>query len=311
MKFTGERMIPEFNEGQELYLEHIARYSFASQFCQDKVVLDIACGSGYGSDLLVDSKAKKVFGVDISRETINYCRNHYNNKNIQFIEGGVDNIPISDKSIDLVVSFETLEHVNERIQKKFLNETDRILKKEGIFIVSTPNTRMFSEKNPFHKKELKPDEFEFLLKKYFKYVFLFYQDNVLSNFVLSSNQLGKKHNKISEEIRVSNTIIIEPQSSIYIIAVCSNSKMTSMSTMGGIVSLSNLKPANRYKHYEEDLKNKNSEIKEIREFIETQGALIRDIDKKIKQKDQEILSIKSSRFWKMREFFARIKRSSR
>ena len=72
MRYTGERMIPEFNEGEEIYLEHITRYIFASQFIKDKIVLDIACGSGYGSDYLLKNGARKVIGVDISKETVEY-----------------------------------------------------------------------------------------------------------------------------------------------------------------------------------------------------------------------------------------------
>jgi len=87
MKFTGERMIPgteECSSKSSIFKEHVERYKFASRFVKDKVVLDIACGAGYGSKMLLNRGAKKIFGGDISKETINYCKTKYPNKELSF-----------------------------------------------------------------------------------------------------------------------------------------------------------------------------------------------------------------------------------
>lgn len=84
LKFTGERLIPEFTKCStetEMFKEHIERYKFASQFVENKIVLDIACGVGYGSKLLAE-KANRVFGCDISDDAIKYAKSHYSKENI-------------------------------------------------------------------------------------------------------------------------------------------------------------------------------------------------------------------------------------
>src|SRR4030043_1073532 len=110
MEYTGERMIPEYNIDHDIYLEHVSRYIFASQFVKNKVILDIACGSGYGADLLVKSGSRKVYAVDIAEETIKYCKNKNNSDNLDFLVGSVDHIPIEDLEVDVIVSMETIEH---------------------------------------------------------------------------------------------------------------------------------------------------------------------------------------------------------
>ena len=89
----------------------MTRYIFSSQFVKGKVVLDIACGSGYGTDYLLKVGAVKVIGVDISDEAISYCKDKYSRSGMEFLVGSVEKIPVESNSIDIIVSFETIEHV--------------------------------------------------------------------------------------------------------------------------------------------------------------------------------------------------------
>ena len=173
MKFTGERFIPELDLSQISY-EHWHRYLYATQFVKDKVVLDIACGEGYGSFLLSES-TKKVFGVDIDPATINHASSRYIKDNLEFKVGSTGKIPIKgEKIFDVIVSFETIEHVAEKEQKQFLAEVKRLLKSDGLFIVSTPNKLLYTDvpeyKNEFHIKEFYIDEFKSFLESTFKNV---------------------------------------------------------------------------------------------------------------------------------------------
>src|SRR5208282_5082698 len=61
---------------QVLKDEHITRYKFAVPYVKEKRVLDIACGSGYGSSLLAETAAT-VNGRDLSPEAIEYCKNRF------------------------------------------------------------------------------------------------------------------------------------------------------------------------------------------------------------------------------------------
>src|ERR1035438_3461036 len=108
--WTGERLethIYNYNT-----IEHLHRYAMATQLVTDKIVLDIASGEGYGSNLL-SKFSKKVYGVDISAETIELASKKYLKNNLQFKVGSTSNIPIPDNTIDVVVSFETIEHHNQ------------------------------------------------------------------------------------------------------------------------------------------------------------------------------------------------------
>jgi 2-polyprenyl-3-methyl-5-hydroxy-6-metoxy-1,4-benzoquinol methylase len=131
MKFTGEKYIPEL-EGPEISYEHWHRYLFAKQFESGKVVLDIACGKGYGSYFL-STFAKKVIGINVSQETINYASSKYVRDNLEFRTGLASNIPIENAIFDVIISFETIEHIIEADQLVFLTEVKRLLKPSGFF----------------------------------------------------------------------------------------------------------------------------------------------------------------------------------
>lgn len=169
-----------------IYDEHLIRYEFVKKFVQEKKVLDIACGSGYGAKILADAGAEKVIAVDINKEAIKSAKVNYFHKNIEYLEGSADNIKLESKSIDTAVSFETIEHLKN--PEKYLNELSRIIKDNGMVIISTPNREIFQAKNPFHFKEYSKDEFKNLLKKYFSYCVIFNQDNGIASYIKADNK---------------------------------------------------------------------------------------------------------------------------
>ena len=139
--------------------EHAARYVFALPFVEEKTVLDIACGTGYGIGLL-RSKAKFVVGVDIDSEATKEARNECGDNGSVLLGNGLG-LPFADGSFDFITSFETLEHLHER--RAFLFELKRVLRPGGTLFLSTPNaiyTRPVNGKpsNPFHIHEYTPDE---------------------------------------------------------------------------------------------------------------------------------------------------------
>ena len=109
MDFTGERFIPNRGLDNELEIEHFQRYKAVCNLVKGKIVLDAACGEGYGSHIL-SQVAKQTFGVDISQETIDHATNQYKSDTLSFINASICKLPFEDKSIDIVVSFETIEH---------------------------------------------------------------------------------------------------------------------------------------------------------------------------------------------------------
>src|SRR5271166_1851536 len=167
-----ERMVPEQAHGR-IFWEHIARYRFAKDFVRGKRVLDIACGEGYGAAAFARAGAASVVGIDISPNVCEHARRKYG---IDARAGDAQRIPLPDRSIDLIVSFETIEHVPE--PAVFLRECARVLVPEGTLIVSTPNRPVYSgesARNPFHQFEFNEEEFLDLLRACFKAIRLYVQ----------------------------------------------------------------------------------------------------------------------------------------
>jgi ubiquinone/menaquinone biosynthesis C-methylase UbiE len=164
---TGERFLPAQMSG-DIELEHLHRYALALELAKGRTVLDIASGEGYGSNLL-SQVATAVVGVDISPDAIVYARSRYPRGNLEFRQGSCAAIPVADHSIDLVVSFETLEHHDQH--DVMLAEIKRVLKPDGLLIISTPNkleyTDLSGAVNPYHVKELYLEEFSSLLARHF------------------------------------------------------------------------------------------------------------------------------------------------
>jgi glycosyltransferase involved in cell wall biosynthesis/SAM-dependent methyltransferase len=169
LEWTGERYVPEISGN--IRLEHVHRYLLARELSKDVRVLDIACGEGFGSDLLAQTAAR-VTGVDIVPEVVLHAGRRYRRNNLGFIAGSCAAIPMADQSVDVVVSFETLEHHDQH--DEMMREVRRVLRPGGVLVISSPDRREYSDlpayQNPFHVRELYRDEFEGLLKGHFRHV---------------------------------------------------------------------------------------------------------------------------------------------
>ena len=133
-----ERMVPEEAHAR-IFWEHVARYRFAKEFVRGKRVLDIACGEGYGAAGLARAGARSVVGIDVSADVCDHARRKYG---LDARAGDAQAIPLPDRSIDVIVSFETIEHVDQ--PGVFLGECARVLVPDGMLIVSTPNRPVYS-----------------------------------------------------------------------------------------------------------------------------------------------------------------------
>ena len=169
LNFTGERFVPGC--AGEIAYEHWHRYAFARRFCEGKRVLDAACGEGYGTSLLA-AVAQVAVGVDIDRATIaNAAERYAEEKRVRFVVASCTRLPLARESFDVVVSFETIEHLEAPDQPAMLAEFARVLKPDGVLVVSSPNKRLYSDErgyvNEFHRHELYRDGFRSLLARWF------------------------------------------------------------------------------------------------------------------------------------------------
>jgi ubiquinone/menaquinone biosynthesis C-methylase UbiE len=172
LPFSGERVI-EGATPARIWADHVARYEFACSFVKGKTVLDIACGTGYGSRILRDKgKAQQVVGLDISEDAVNYAVSKYKTSGLDFGTADVLNIGFGQDYFDVAVCFETIEHVKD--PKKVIFELLRVLKPNGMLIISSPNRTVTSPgksltdspQNPYHLTEFSQKEFISLLREH-------------------------------------------------------------------------------------------------------------------------------------------------
>lgn len=164
--FLNERMVPEVEMGTVQYYDHLRRYLFAQQFVYNRHVLDIACGTGYGSDILLRGGARQVISVDLSAAAVEYAARRWRNR--QFVQADAAHLPLPGGAVETIVSFETLEHLPD--PERFLSEARRVLAADGYLIISTPNRAIASPHSdtpysPYHTFEPTRAELIDLLEK--------------------------------------------------------------------------------------------------------------------------------------------------
>jgi SAM-dependent methyltransferase len=221
LEFTGERFTPECI--REIWYEHWHRYVFAREFAKAKRVLDAACGEGYGSALLA-GVAQNVVGVDIAEAAVAHARSRYATlPNLRFERGDCTALSVPDASFDLIVSFETLEHVQG--QEQLLAGFARALAPAGMLIVSSPDKHTYSDvsgfRNEFHVRELYRDELLALLRPHFPHIRLYGQKLLFQSAIWDAS-------KPPRSIAATTISATDPEPAagldhapMYFIAVCS------------------------------------------------------------------------------------------
>ncbi|HLY88975.1 MAG TPA: methyltransferase domain-containing protein [Acetobacteraceae bacterium] len=181
--FTGERLTTAI--GGQVQIEHYHRYLFARSLVAGLDVLDVASGEGYGSALLAQV-ARTVVGVEYSGRTACGAAMNFRRPNLYFMRGDARALPLVDASVDVVVSFETIEHFDH--QTDFVCEVHRVLRPGGCCIVSTPDRDVYSPAgaaaNPFHVHELSGAEFVALLHTRFRHVSIVRQRAMIGSALL-------------------------------------------------------------------------------------------------------------------------------
>ncbi|MBK7977395.1 MAG: methyltransferase domain-containing protein [Deltaproteobacteria bacterium] len=178
---SGCRIV-EVDATDPSHARHLARYRFASRL-RGGVWLDAACGSGYGTELLAGrGSASRLVGVDLSVPALACARERApqppapGTARARYLAADVTALPVASRSVDVVVSFETIEHVAD--VDAYLAELTRVLKDDGTVTLSTPNRRFSSPwrgprrapRNHFHRVEWTPREFFALLEGHFREV---------------------------------------------------------------------------------------------------------------------------------------------
>ncbi len=206
-----ERVVPGSpGHSEHLVREHLKRYEFAAELVGGLRVLDVACGSGYGTQLLA-ARAASVVGVDIEPAAVAYARERYSGSNLAFDVADAHTLDgFANDSFDAVVSFETIEHLPD--YRAYLAAVRRVLRPGGTYVVSTPDTK-FTEKaklppalaNPYHIHEFEREELRGLLQSHFDSVRLlgqqFYLEPSTTRKALQSAALRVLANPLYQRTR--------------------------------------------------------------------------------------------------------------
>jgi ubiquinone/menaquinone biosynthesis C-methylase UbiE len=224
-EFTGERVVPG-QVDQDLFNEHIARYYFAARLSRNKRVLDLACGTGYGSAELA-SWARSVVGLDVSGEAIAHAREHFSKPNLTLINASCVEVPFPDATFDLITAFEVIEHLED--WPMLLREAKRLLAPGGQFVVSTPNKSYYAESrrligdNPFHVHEFEFQEFHEALSAVFPHISLFTQNHCQGVAFQPLKATA------SAEVRLEGAAA-DPEQAHFFVAVCALAPQTGAPT---------------------------------------------------------------------------------
>jgi 2-polyprenyl-3-methyl-5-hydroxy-6-metoxy-1,4-benzoquinol methylase len=163
MRTTEVERIPA-HPGNLFFQEHLARYDFAKPHVRPGRILDIACGTGYGTDLFAHLPELSAVGVDLDRASIHAARKAYPDPITHFCIASATQLPFPARSFSTIVSLETIEHVAD--DRSLVREFARLLTPDGACIISTPNRRYSLEQNivnPYHVREYVETELRGLL----------------------------------------------------------------------------------------------------------------------------------------------------
>ncbi len=166
----AERAYPEelaYVNKTKYYYVFIERYKFGKKYTKGKIILDVPCGSGWGTSLI--DNANEVYGVDISLDAIQYARSHF--KGI-FSQGSMCKLLFEDNKFDVALCFEGMEHITKEEGVIFINEIKRVVKRDGLIVGSVPilNKNGEDTDNPYHKFEYPEDYLRILLEENFEII---------------------------------------------------------------------------------------------------------------------------------------------
>jgi len=155
---------------------HLVRYKFVKGFLKPTdYVLDIACGTGYGTRMLSDF-CRGVTGVDINPDTVAYAYKNYGGANRDFQQGDILNIK---GQYDIIVCYETIEHVNKEEGLLAIENLKKCLKPKGLLFISTPKKLPKEElskgRSECHLYEYTYEDFSALLGNFFERPVIFSQ----------------------------------------------------------------------------------------------------------------------------------------
>jgi len=221
---SEERFVPE-TMGGLIQAEHEGRYRWAATVVAGREVLDAGCGVGYGTEMLAEAGASRVVGLDVSPEAVEDAVFRAGAIG-QFEVGDLERMPFSPGSFDVVVCFEAIEHVNRR--ELALDELRRVLRRDGLLILSSPNRHVYLPGNPYHVHEYTPSELHAALTQRFRHVALYRQHPWITSLITDDAGLGARSSGVEIAGSVRKVVGAAPGEELYTLAVAGDAPLPSM-----------------------------------------------------------------------------------
>ncbi len=215
----AERFDPASMHGKMIEAEHVVRYAWAAQFAPGRRALDAGCGAAYGSRMLAAAGASEVVGIDKDPRAVEAAAASVP-ESVRLDVGDVNELPYEDQSFDLVVCFEMIEHVAE--PERVLDQLRRVLRPDGLLVISTPNRDVFTPGNPHHLHELTPGELTGALGRRFRSVALRRQDTWISSGVLDDERFAAGGEAPVEGLELRKLVSDEPGRETYTLGIASD-----------------------------------------------------------------------------------------
>lgn len=315
-------------------VDHLARYFLVKNLCENKKVLDAACGEGYGSFLIAESwNAKSVTAIDISQDAIESAKENFKSSKIEYICHDLEQIEniLTPKSFDIIISLETIEHLKN--PESFLAGIKNILKPDGIVIISCPNDHWWYQNredyNPHHLHKYHLNEFQELCQQYLgevSQVMIGTSVIGIGNIYLEPEMTEKKSSKeiIStlqyaelQKLRIQDGI--NSQKCSYFLGIWGLNQQEQIKE-NFVVYPSLIELYRQYGYYlnnncldqhliwlENRVQNLDNEVQQSQSQLHQSQSQLQQTQSQLQQAKEKILEIENSKFWKLRNFWMKAK----
>jgi SAM-dependent methyltransferase len=209
-------------------LEHEARYGWAAPAVTGREVLDAACGVGYGMQILQEAGAKRVVGVDRAPEAIASARSRLGTS-AELVVGDLQQLPFPNGSFDVVVCFEAIEHVDH--PEEALDEFKRVLRPDGVLVLSTPNALVYVVDNPHHVHEFVPDELRETLATRFRRVDVYRQHPWVATLITDDRELLLDDPAVDLQAKVRKADRVVPGEELFTLAVAGDAELPELEAL--------------------------------------------------------------------------------
>lgn len=235
---NGERFVPELHTSATIEAEHQTRYQWACALAAGRTVLDAGCGVGWGSALLLEAGAASVTGLDLSELALESARERTAGR-ATLVRGDLQAPPFKDDSFDLVVCFEAIEHVEDPEQA--LDELRRVLRPDGILLISSPNRGVYPTGNPFHLHEYTSQELEDTLRNRFANVVPYRQQTHVGSLLVADADFAITDPGTPLAADVRKTVGGEPGDELYTVVACSDGPVPELHGVAALTAAADIK----------------------------------------------------------------------